>query len=267
MEKSWIVFSINDEPQQYLPRRLEVSTLFQTNGNQMAEGARVKETKGGSSGKQLIPWRGGLDEQIRYVHNNGQGGLASVTIPPGFPKLGHNEAKMVNCINGGVISSVTDPSYGGANIQRELMAPSQHDSNPRSASIEGAINNEGSFVGANNVEMVTAQNGALVLKGISNVTPSTHAAGSTSPKSNKGKISRGGASKKRQHPYYRGDNSPSKKAFFPGKDWKILLISQQRLRLRRNQVDHHEYFELELSGFGPPPGSSITNGVSEIEKS
>ncbi|GAA0175559.1 hypothetical protein LIER_28707 [Lithospermum erythrorhizon] len=129
MEKSWIVFSINDEPQDCLPRHLEVIPSFQTDGNQTDEGRvqhwEVRDTPVYSSSKQLIPWKGGLDEQLRYAHNNGRERLAS------------------------------------------------------------------------------------------NVTPSIHESESTSPKSNTGKISKGGLSKKRQHPYYRGDHSPSKKVFFP----------------------------------------------------
>ncbi|GAA0154188.1 hypothetical protein LIER_12244 [Lithospermum erythrorhizon] len=86
-----------------------------------------------------------------------------------------------------------------------------------------------------------------------NVTPSTHAAESTSPKRNKGKISREGHPKSGNTYIIEETTLPARRLSFPVKDLNILLISQQGLRLRRNQADHHEYFELELSGFGPPP--------------
>ncbi|GAA0151955.1 hypothetical protein LIER_10556 [Lithospermum erythrorhizon] len=164
---------------------------------------------------------------------------------------------MVNCVSGGIISPVTDSSYGGANIQRELMAAAQHDSNPKSASIGGAINNEGSFVGANNVEMVTAQNGVIVLKGIS-VTQDTEVINSFSPKTMgtgfldtikffdfqnvlqpeaplpkaiRGRFLGEGHPKSVNTHIIEETTLQARRLSFPVKDFKILLISQQRLRL------------------------------------
>ncbi|GAA0148893.1 hypothetical protein LIER_36821 [Lithospermum erythrorhizon] len=75
-------------------------------------------------------------------------------------------------------------------------------------------------------------------------------------------------SKKRHHPYLKGDQSSSqnKKALLSKIGLEDASKKLQRLRLLGSIAGHHEYAKLELSGFGSPQAVRSLTGLVTSKK-
>ncbi|GAA0161359.1 hypothetical protein LIER_17691 [Lithospermum erythrorhizon] len=107
-EKSWIIFRINDEPQDCLPRKLQVSqpkhySLTQGIGEisktdkvvipitDEQNTATIKHCNVWS--QQLLSWKGGSKSQLCYSFSRVNGEQSPPSVPPGFSKRINEEAR------------------------------------------------------------------------------------------------------------------------------------------------------------------------------